>query len=1761
MGIDPEDKVVAALRASLLDNERLRRENQRLSDQATEPVAIVGMACRLPGGVRSAEELWELLADGRDGIGPLPDNRGWDLDRLYDPDPDHPGTCYVREAGLLPDAQLFDPAFFGMSPREAATVDPQQRLLLQTTWEAFEHAGIDPTALRGSGTGVFTGIMYSDYAARLYPNPPEGVEGHLATSSAPSAASGRIAYTYGFHGPAITVDTACSSSLVATHLAVQALRRGECELAVAGGATVMATPAALIEFSRQRGLAPDGRAKPFAAAADGTIFAEGAALLVLERLGEARRNGHHVLAVIRGSAVNQDGTTSQLSAPNGPAQQRVIQAALADAGLTPDRIDAVEAHGTGTTLGDPIEAQALLHTYGRSRRDRPLYLGSIKSNVGHTQAAAGTAAIMKMVLAIGRGVLPASLHIDAPTPHVDWAGGGVELLTAAREWPSTGEPRRAGVSGFGISGTNAHVILEAFADAAPVTPAAPQDGATPWLLSARSPRALRAMAGRMHAYAADRLDLDPAAVAHRLATGRAHLEHRAVVLGRDRAERLDALAAAAAGEPHPALVSGRAPADPGGVVFVFPGQGSQWIGMARQLRAESPAFARRIDECADALAPYIGWSLVDAIEAAAGAPPLERIDVVPLALFAVMIAIAGEWRDAGVAPDAVIGHSQGEIAAACVAGVLTLDQAARIVAERSRLIGTLDDSGTMAFAPLPADAVARRLPPGVHIAAINSPESTMISGSRGAVLDLVAALQAEGRRAKAIPVDYASHSPHVEAIEAALAEVLAGLEPGAGDVAIYSTVTGERIGPAALDAAYWYENLRRTVRFDPAVRAAHAAGHRRFIEMSPHPVLTVAVEQILGEPALESLRRDDGGRDRLLASFAAAHAAGVPLDWSALRPAPAGPPPALPGYPFDERPYWLDATAHTDAAGLGLRADSHPLLGAAVELPGGGLLWTGRLSLTGTPWLADHVIGTRAVLPGSAYVELALHAGARTGCEQVAELTVLAPLALDERADLQVLAAAPGRDGRRALTIRSRTDADWTDHATGALAPLPGGSVADFPADTGTPVDIEALYDTLAAAGFAYGPAFQGLRAAWRDGDTVVADVALPEALTGQEFRLHPALLDAAVQAIGATRSAGEDAPALAGFSWQGVTLHRAGATAARVRLTVTGDREVTLLLATAAGEPIARVEALHLVPIHTAESQPLYAVEWVGTAPAAPAPDLTVFEVAPAPGDPAAAAATQTLATLDRLQSWLAEEHPAGHRLVIATRAADDLAGAAVWGLVRTAQDEYPGQFVLAALDDDPRSRAALAGAVGTGEPQLAVRAGAVTVPRLARAGDVERPGDLGGGTVLVTGATGGLGPIVARHLAEAHGVKHLLLVSRRGPAAPGADELLAGLAAAGAEAELVACDVADAAALAGLLAAVPPERPLTAVFHVAGVVDGGLVTTLDEPRVRAVLRAKADAAWQLHVQTADLPLRAFVLFSSLSGTLGNPGQGNYAAGNAFLDALATHRRARGRPAVALAWGVWSDQGGMTDNLSRADLGRLTRSGLTPLTTAQALQAMDQSLYSDHPALIPARLDAATLRERARHGTLPALLRGLVRAPAQPAEERPVALVDRLAGLGDAERRRAVLDLVRGTVAAVLGHDPADPVEDGAAFKDLGFESITAVELRNRLATALGRPLPATLVFDHPTTAALAAHLAGLLVTGPKAADPLAVLTWLEQSLAGPDAAGDARDEVAARLRELLRRFDDTTTADRTATAPIDLASASDDDLFDVLDSELGRL
>ncbi|WP_433754835.1 type I polyketide synthase [Nocardia sp. CA-135398] len=1844
--MNAQDPLVEALRKSITEAERLRTENRELAAELTEPIAIIGVGCRYPGGIESRDALWELVAEGRDVVGEFPIDRGWDA-QLFDPDPEARGRSYTRFGAFLDEPGNFDAGFFGIGPREALAMDPQQRVLLEVAWAALEDARIDPMSVRGSDTGVFAGVMYHDYGfAAATSDHRDELEGYLSSGGMASVVSGRVAYSLGLVGPAISVDTACSSSLVAIHQACQSLRARDCGMALAGGVTVLATPAVFVEFSRQRGLSPDGRCRSFAAAADGVGWGEGAGVVVLQRLSDAQREGRRILGVVRGSAVNQDGASNGLTAPNGPSQERVIRAALANAGLTAADVDVVEGHGTGTTLGDPIEAQALLATYGQGRSE-PVWLGSIKSNMGHTQAAAGVAGVIKMVEAMRHELMPRSLHVNAPSPHVDWDSGAVGLLTEARSWVSVGRPRRAAVSSFGISGTNAHVIVEE----APAEWASPEPGdgtasragsrrvsqagaespeldpgtesllleagtawgppqaatgsslragvVVPWLISGRSAEAVVAQADRLSVLG----EISALDVGFSLATTRAHLPWRAAVLGRSEL-----------GAVKPRRIVG------GKTVFAFPGQGAQYADMGRELFEAFPVFADAVREVCDP-----AWLFASDTD-------VDRTDNTQLGIFAIEVALARLLESWGVVPDVVIGHSIGEITAAHVAGVLSLEDAVRLVGARGRLMAGLPAGGAMLAVEI--DAVEKYdeihaigtscevgdLPDGVSVAAINGPGSVVVSGPEAGIAELEK--RWADRRTRRLTVSHAFHSVLMEPMLDEFRRVVAALAFQRPRIPVASNVTGHFESDLLADPGYWVRQVREPVRFADGIAASRAAGGSRFLEVGPDAVLAGLID---AEAVVAIQRRGRDQVETLVRAVAEAHCAGVDVDWSRFYAGTGARAVDLPTYPFQRQRYWLSPAATiADARSFGLDRIPHPILRATVEMPSGETVFTGHLSAAEQPWLRDHAVFGSVLLPGAGLVELVSAAARSAVGGRIQEIVLEEPLLVEQGVAVRVVVGP--ESGQRSVAVYSRPDdgelAGWVRHATGVLttAPAPRPGEPDvWPPVGAEPTDVTGGYERLAVLGYGYGPAFRGVQRVWRTGaDELCAEVEVPPGagveLSG--FGVHPALLDAALHAWAVAEAAKASDMSDADLVWlpfafEGVSVW-GEATSSRLRVLLRRvDDRLAVAVADDAGRPILTIDAVTVVGVTRQQlastvggRESIYGVDWVpvvggvgvsGTVWGIGGPvelgvgvrwfdDVQAVVTALAEGARAPSGVVVSCAELaeagtiaDRaralaatvlllLQDWVA----AGPKvpLVVVTQGAiatgadetvPGIAEAPVWGMVRSAQLEFPGRFVLVDVDGNNDIGRGWPVAVAGAESQLAVRDGRVLAPRLIPIEPSEKAAAWDRmGSVLITGGGGALGAAVARYLVVDRGMRCVVMVGRRGAAVDGAAELTAELTAAGARVEWVACDVTDRPSVASALAAVPAQHPLTAVVHAAGVLDDGVLTSLTPERLDAVLAPKAAGAWHLHELTQDMSLAGFVMFSSVAGLIGAPGQANYAAGNVFLDALADHRRAQGLPATSVAWGLWDLAGGMAGALETSDRARLRRGGLVAMTSAQALARWDAALAADRAAVAVARLDRPGMQaQAAAMGFVPPILRALVRAPASgavdgaAAAEAASALAARLAGLSDEERLRVLSELVRTHVAAVLGHPGPEAVDPDLSFQELGFDSLAAVELRNRLAQATGITLPATVAFDHPTPISVARHFRmSLPISETAKFDFAARIDEIESALT--EFASDSREHIEAirRIRQLTARFDSA----RAATVP-----SSDDELFAFIDSDLG--
>ncbi|MEV7192769.1 type I polyketide synthase [Streptomyces sp. NPDC093510] len=1684
-----EDKLRHYLKRVTADLGQTRQRLRDVEERQREPIAVVAMACRYPGGVTSPEQLWDLVASQGDAIEEFPTDRGWDVGGLYHPDPDHPGTTYVREAGFLRDAARFDADFFGVNPREALAADPQQRVLLEVAWELFERAGIDPGTLRDTLTGVYAGVSSQDHMSGDQV-PPE-VEGYATTGTLASVISGRIAYTFGLEGPAVTLDTACSASLVAIHLACQALRQGDCNLALAGGVTVLSTPTAFVEFSRQRGLAPDGRCKPFAEAADGTGFSEGVGLILLERLSDARRNGHQVLGVVRGSAVNQDGASNGLTAPNDVAQERVIRQALTNARVTPDTVDAVEAHGTGTTLGDPIEGNALLATYGKDRpADRPLWLGSVKSNIGHTQAAAGVAGVIKMVLAMRHGELPASLHIDRPTPHVDWEGGGVQLLTAPVPWPLADRPRRAGVSSFGISGTNAHLILEQAPALSTPSAASAAEGSeprqglvVPWVVSARSREALRAQA-RALAERTPEGDRSGTAVdvGWSLLKARALHERRAVVVGAEHAELIAGLEALAAEEPHPALVG--PPAVPIGVgrdlVWLFSGQGSQVVGMGAGLYERFPVFAAAFDEVCGLLGGELGGSVREVVFGG----PRERLDHTMWAqagLFALQVGLARLWGSVGVRPDVVVGHSVGEIAAAHIAGVFGLADACRVVGARARLMGALPDGGAMCAVQATPDELAADLEgSGVSVAAVNTPDSMVVSGPSGEVERVAALWREKGRKTKALSVSHAFHSALMEPMLGDFTEAVRGVEFAAPKIRLISNVTGREAGAEITAAEYWAKHVRQTVLFQPAI--AHLADRARvFVELGPAPVLITAAQHTLDavadpqggfEPVVTASLHPDLPDDVAFAqAMARLHTAGITVDWSGYFP--ADPPPRtvdLPTYPFQGRRFWLadvavpTATSVADGEEAGFWA---AVEGADVQ------------ALCDTLHLKDdaHRTALETVFP-------ALSAWRR---ERRDRSTVDAWRYRVDWRRVDLPTPAPGTGAWLVLAPEGKVEA-WSRTCARALE------------ETGAPVRLVEVGPGAGRAELA------GLIRSWQS------------TFSGDDIPLAGVLSLLALDD-------GTDADADADVD-----------TDAEVDVSAGARRRPTGASAT--------LNLLHGL-LDAAVQVPL----WCATRGAVSCGDT----------DPVVSP----------------EQAP-------------------VWGIGRVAALEHPelwGGLLDLPADPDALDPTALYAVLcgDSGEDQVALRRGGVLGRRLvpdAPIGDEAAGSRRPEGAVLVAGGVGRLTEQVVRWLA-ASGAEHVVLLDTapddgRGNHQDGQDgqdgELAAEVAAQGAQFTVLAVPYGSRSEDRSLSRAL---AELTDVY-IRTVIHTSLpgeLAPLDEVTPDALDAATA-AAMELGELAAAVgsgggSVDTVLYFSSVAATLGSREHGAYAAANAYLDALAQRHGAEGHGprTVSVGWGIWDlpEDG----DLARGAAGLSRRQGLPPLEPRLALGALHAALDAGRGHSLVADIEwerFAPLFTLARPTRLldevPAAQR-ILDASSESGEsaENASALRRELAVLPLRERTGRLLDVVREQVAGVLRYEPGQEVEPEKAFKDLGFDSLVVVELRNRLRAATGLRLPATLVYDYPTPRALAEHLLDRVLPDGGAGElPVAGhLDDLEEALAGLAVDDPRRKGLIRRLQTLLWKQPDDTVAtpgpadeDGRGDAD-DLSAASADDMFALIDREWG--
>ncbi|HET6289056.1 MAG TPA: SDR family NAD(P)-dependent oxidoreductase [Amycolatopsis sp.] len=1708
---------IAALAARLSTVENSAIESGEVREE--EPIAIVGVGCRLPGGADSPERYWRLLDDGRDGIRAVPEDR-WDT---------------AARGGFLGDIAGFDAAFFGITPGEAETMDPQQRMLLEVAWAALEHAGIPPSTLRGTRTGVFVGLSAGEYG-HLTMADPATVDVWSATGAATSIAANRLSYLFDLRGPSLTLDTACSSSLVAVHQAVQSLRRGECGTALAAGVNVLLSPAVTASFQRAGVLAPDGHCKPFDADADGIARGEGCGVVVLRPLKAARRAGDRVLAVIRGSAVNSDGRSNGLVAPSPGAQADLLRDAYAAAGVEPSSVDYVEAHGTGTAVGDPIEAVALGEVLGAGREPgRPLLIGSVKGNLGHLEGAAGMAGLIKVVLAMVHRRLPPTPHHHAPSPHIDFAGLGLRMVGAGTDWPRYAEVVRAGVSAFGFGGTNAHVVLEEWPAASFPARGTHPEGPRVVALSARSPEVLRARAADL----ADWLE-DPAhrtvsldAVAATLASSRDHLPVRGAVVAEERGRAAAALRELAAGRDGGDVVVGEAgPASD--VVFVFSGYGSQWPGMGRLLLRTEAAFRAEVEALDPVFLAEAGFSLRAVFS---GERELPDLAATQLALFGMHLALAGLWRAHGVVPAAVVGHSMGEVAAAVVAGALDVAEGLRVMTTRARLLAEVDASGDGAMAVVelsPAELAELEAEfPGITVAVYASPVQCTVSGGAGQVEALVSYVESLGRLAKRLPVGGAGHSEAVDAVLGRLRAELDGLSPRPAVIPCYSSVLENPRWSPVFDVEYWAANLRRPVRFSQALAAATADGYGVFVEISPHPVALAAIEQSTGALALPSASRRIDERTAFLTTLARLHTLGLPgvLDSGGPRPLPV----ELPGPRWRHERFWPRRPATRPGSD-----GEHPLLGVHIEQPtGDGHLWRADVGTTAQPWLADHAAMGVPLFPATGFLELAL-AAAKTALRPGGQLRIsglelhrVLPLA----AHTEVTTSLRTGSGPSEVDVYARSaDGGWVRHATarvgdGNTAVVPFGAVGG----DARPVD---LYQVLAAAGQSYGPAFRGLREVLAAQGRASARITLPT--DHPAYVLHPVIADACLHALAA---AAGDALREADGVFLPLTLGE---------IVLTGDPrrgvrvDAVLDSLDPAGDGlVGGVQLVDADDVVLVEFRDVYCRRFQRSALPVPMADLLFETVWRQAEPPAVKPGPHCWVVLEDGSPWVPalRERLAGDELVtvplgdrtalaeilrsrevtgvlawvptadvsdpmraargvallsgVVAELADAASAPRLWlisagasavesgergdpgrgwlrGLVRVLAFEHP-ELRASQVDFDTEPDPArlwvarLAAELRADAPddEIAWREGVRYTRLLARPelGEAGRETVVRDGAYVITGGLGGLGLVAAEWLAG-RGATRLILSGRRG-ASPA---VLADLREVGTDVRVVTGDIAEpGTAEALVVAATEGGMPLRGVLHAAGVLADGAAIAVDEDAVEAVWRGKALGAWRLHEATAGHELDWWLTYSSAAALFGSPGQAAYATANAWVDALVEWRRAGGLPAATIGWGAWGEAGAAVGTRNPV---------LEPLGTDEALAAMDAVLSRDRGSTGIARVDA---------GTVLALFPRLAGRPffeiLVPQEESDTAPstwdgLDALRAVLPEAAREMLADYLAGLVAGMLGL-AADEIDRHVPLTRLGLDSLTAMRARGVVDRDFGLPLPIPLLLRGASLGELADHLA----------------------------------------------------------------------------------
>jgi acyl transferase domain-containing protein len=1828
------------LKNAVIAIKKLQAQLESAERRQREPIAVIGMGCHFPGGASDPESYWQLLRDGRDGTSEIPAWR-WPVDEFYSDDPDAPGRMYTRRGGFVEGIETFDADFFGISPREALRIDPQQRVLLEVTWEALEDAGLAPDNLLDSNTGVFIGITGSDYGEVVRSAGSQYLDAYHLTGCCPNFGPGRIAYLLGLRGPALAIDTACSSSLVAVDSACRSLRTGQCDLALAGGTNALLIPDTFVTTCKARMLAVDGRCKTFDAAANGYARAEGSGVVVLKRLADAQRDNDRILALILGSAVNQDGKSSGLTVPNRHAQEDVIRQALEFAGVSPCEVQYVEAHGTGTPLGDPIEVRALANVLGQGRSlANPFFLASVKTNIGHLESAAGIAGLIKVVLALRHGQIPPHLNLHNPTPHVQWNEIPVRVPTTLTPWSAGTAQRLAGISSFGASGTNSHVVVGQAPEAATLA-SAPQRPLHLLTVSARTDAALQAALKRLDDHLGSHPEASIQDVCHTANAGRSHFPSRVSVLCTDileaREKLRDCFSSPLPGGVMVSRVSGRPRPR---IAFLFTGQGSQYIGMGRQLFESSPVFRAAIERCADALRPHLEHPLLSVIfPADTGSTLINETRYTQPALFALEYALSELWRSWGIEPSFVLGHSVGEYVAACVAGVFSLDDSLRLIAERARLMQAEPSGGRMVAVRASEEQVRTAMAlfsRTVSVAAINGPRNVVISGVAAHVEAVAVRLAAQSVHCQDLTVSHAFHSPLMEPMLAAFEAVVGKADLQAPRIRLVSNVTGRIADPKEITRTdYWRRHVREPVRFAQGMQTLVEEGCRVFLELGPSPVLLgMARQSIEASDALwlSTLRPNGNDWAESLGSLQALYHAGAAIDWKGLDRDYAHRKISLPTYPFQRERFWVESEggARHPRSGRPIvdPGNRHPLAGVALSSPAiEGSVFETVLSARQPLYLMDHQACGRVILPAAAYVEMALAAARQLFGEsacRVDDLILHEALVLELDAETKVQLIFRSSEGNAdtfevfSNSAERERPGTWVRHAVGRVSKTAEGEqfenkAADFEAirnRCAESVDIKAYYERLGDQGPKPGPAFSNLCTLLRGNKESLAEIRLPESpvSTDAGYCFHPALLDACLQTAAQATVPASDAVAddevllPIGIECVRVIRDAPNTLWSHARLRSTSDHEARTFVMDLAifdqhGDAVGSVAGFKVKRVHRSrleDGRPesgrdwLFEVQWrkmpptrtvategghrlnrpgtwliladeqgVGETLRAQLAKLGQKSVLAKPGsaflsqgenqylvNPANRADMARLveesgitpamplrgvvhlwslnsAHFDRMSAddlaraqllgcgaalhlvhalvslkmepaprlWLVTR---GVQAVTESSMAVHAAMAALWGLGRVIAAEHP-ELGCQRIDLDPEDQDADAlfevlchGESNEGE--IAFRHKAPLTPRLV----VSNPAPQGSssalpkmlplrsdGSYLVTGGFGGLGLETARWMAQ-QGARNLILMGRREPG-PDAKAVLDDLARHGVKIAIENGDVSDEAQLIGIISRIAKSMPpLRGIIHAAGVLDDGVLLQQTWPRFERVMAPKVQGAWNLHRLTLSHDLDFFVLFSAAAAVIGSPGQGNYAAANAFMDALAHQRKAMGVPALSINWGPWSGVG-MAARLDTKDSERWRNRGMRPIALDRGMRALGEMLGVSRAQVVAMPVDWSRFLASSSLGQSSAFFAEVSPESQKAADSSPLAgdLVARLSAEPPVRRLAVLEELVESAASRALGIVNGKPLDPRRPLHEMGLDSLMSVELRNALAAPLRRTLPSTLLFDYPTIESLAWHLA----------------------------------------------------------------------------------